>query len=138
MIISARGSDALFIASALAMDSFDAMDFVPASFLVEKCHIRLKRLKDSVEPLIKAGIVEGRRGVNGGYRLVSSPDCITVYDIINITDKAYKRTMKSDTESVFFYSLMSGLDFVVEGYFYNYTIKMLGEILANRLKLISG
>ena len=46
--------------------------------------------------------------------------------------------MKSDTESVFFYSLMSGLDFVVEGYFYNYTIKMLGEILANRLKLISG
>ena len=95
--------------------------------------MKLKRIKDSVEPLIKAGIIEGRRGVNGGYRLVSSSDCITIYDIINATDKAYKRTRKNDTESVFFYSLMAGLDFVIEGYFYNYTLKMLGKFLTESL-----
>ncbi len=49
-------------------------------------HISLKFLETILVQLRDAGIVESRRGRNGGYRLKRSPEDISFGDIIRVVD----------------------------------------------------
>jgi Rrf2 family protein len=56
---------------------------VPIRDFAEAQGISSKYAKQLMNHLGKAGIVQGFRGVGGGYALAKSPDDITVFDIYN-------------------------------------------------------
>jgi Rrf2 family protein len=43
-------------------------------------------LSKVMQALVRAGLVDAQRGKNGGFTLTSSPDEITVFDVINAVD----------------------------------------------------
>src|SRR5947207_15949214 len=49
-------------------------------------HLPLAYLEQLVGELRRAGLVEGTRGVRGGYRLARVPDAITVGDVYRILE----------------------------------------------------
>jgi|SRR5579884_1770884 len=49
-------------------------------------HMPLPYLEQVIGPLRKAGLVEGTRGVHGGYRLTRSPEQISVGEIVRVLD----------------------------------------------------
>jgi len=48
--------------------------------------IPLPYLEQLIAPLRRAGLVEGTRGVHGGYRLLRSPAAISVGEIVRVLD----------------------------------------------------
>jgi len=55
---------------------------VKISELAKRQNIAIKYLEALLVKLRNAGLVESVRGKNGGYRLISNPSQITVYDIL--------------------------------------------------------
>ncbi|MBK6725828.1 MAG: SUF system Fe-S cluster assembly regulator [Xanthomonadales bacterium] len=53
-----------------------------ASELAERAGIELPTVSKLLKQLATAGLVESRRGVNGGYRLAHAADAISVLDIV--------------------------------------------------------
>lgn len=49
-------------------------------------------MSKTLHALAKAGIVEGVRGPNGGFRLVPSPSALTVARVVEIFDEPSERT----------------------------------------------
>ena len=54
--------------------------------LAESEHVSIPFLAQILNELRKAGLVESRRGKNGGYILKSSPDAITLHDVIVVIE----------------------------------------------------
>lgn len=61
-------------------------ELVKADTVAEAQHIPLRFLLSILNELRHAGIVESRRGQDGGYRLAAPPERITVADIIRAID----------------------------------------------------
>lgn len=53
-----------------------------ASELADRAHLELPTVAKVLKPLAQAGLVEGFRGVNGGYRLAHPPQAISLIDIV--------------------------------------------------------
>lgn len=53
-----------------------------ASELAERAGLETPTVSKLLKPLAQAGLVEGFRGVNGGYRLARAPDRIDLIDIV--------------------------------------------------------
>jgi Rrf2 family cysteine metabolism transcriptional repressor len=51
-------------------------------------HIPLPYLEQLASPLRKAGLIEGTRGMHGGYRLSKTPDQIRLVDIVQTLEGA--------------------------------------------------
>ena len=51
-------------------------------------HLPLPYLEQVVGPLRRAGLVEGTRGVHGGYRLTRAPDAISVGEVVRALEGA--------------------------------------------------
>ncbi|HVD02872.1 MAG TPA: Rrf2 family transcriptional regulator [Candidatus Dormibacteraeota bacterium] len=49
-------------------------------------YMPLAYLEQLVAPLRKAGLVEGTRGLHGGYRLSRSPEAVTVLEIVELME----------------------------------------------------
>src|SRR5438552_3876006 len=49
-------------------------------------HLPLPYLEQVVAPLRKAGLVEGTRGVHGGYRLTRAPKAISVGEVVRVLE----------------------------------------------------
>ena len=49
-------------------------------------HLPLAYLEQVVSPLRRAGLIEGTRGVHGGYRLTRAPERIAVGDVVRVLD----------------------------------------------------
>lgn len=49
-------------------------------------HMPLPYLEQVVGPLRKAGLIEGTRGVRGGYRLTRPPAAISVGEVVRVLD----------------------------------------------------
>ena len=56
------------------------------SEIASREHMPLPYLEQVVGALRKAGLVEGTRGVHGGYRLVRSPEQISVGEVVRVLD----------------------------------------------------
>ena len=60
--------------------------FVPIGELAERCNTSPKYLEQVVLPLTHANILESRRGANGGYRLRSAPELVSLGDALRHLD----------------------------------------------------
>ncbi len=49
-------------------------------------HMPLAYLEQLVAPLRRAGIIEGTRGLHGGYRMNRSPESVTVLEIVELME----------------------------------------------------
>ncbi|HQW81413.1 MAG: SUF system Fe-S cluster assembly regulator [Rhodanobacteraceae bacterium] len=57
-------------------------DLASASDLAERAQIELPTVSKLLKQLAGAGLIESRRGVNGGYRLAHASRDISVFDIV--------------------------------------------------------
>ena len=78
--ISTRGKYALITMEVLAEQN--DRSFVPMKKISQKQNLSVKYLEQILIQLSKAGLVEGLRGNNGGYRLVKSPKEYTAGEIL--------------------------------------------------------
>ena len=53
-----------------------------AADLAERAHLEATTVSKVLKPLAHAGLVEGFRGVNGGYRLARAPEQISLIEIV--------------------------------------------------------
>jgi FeS assembly SUF system regulator len=60
----------------------DGEEILSAQQLAERAHLEVPTVSKLLKLLAHAGLVESRRGVNGGYRLARSPVDISVADIV--------------------------------------------------------
>ena len=56
------------------------------AYLAEKTQIPPAYLSKVLQGLVRSKIVESRRGVGGGFRLVQSPENITLLDVVNAVE----------------------------------------------------
>ena len=57
--------------------------------IAQRHHIPLKYLEQILLELKRGGILESRRGVNGGYTLARAPEKISVGQVLRIVDGAF-------------------------------------------------
>ncbi len=57
--------------------------------IAQRHHIPLKYLEQILLELKRGGILESRRGVNGGYTLARAPEKISVGEVLRIVDGAF-------------------------------------------------
>jgi Rrf2 family transcriptional regulator, iron-responsive regulator len=67
-----------------------------AKDLAELYGIPEETLAKTLQHLVKAGILQSRQGINGGYRLARDPQHVTVLDVI----KASEETSRSPVPDV--------------------------------------
>ena len=96
MIVSAKGRYALRVMVSLAKSEGRV---VPLKEIAQNEAIPHKFLENIMTELAKAGLVEGSRGKNGGYRLTRPPERYTVAEILNVTELSFAQTGCSHTGS---------------------------------------
>lgn len=86
--ISTRGQYALLIMEDLAenTEENDSECFVPLRLLSHRRNLSTKYLEQILAKLVAANLVEGSRGINGGYRLTRPADKYTVGDILRVME----------------------------------------------------
>lgn len=84
MLVSTKGRYALRVM--LELGRYDGEGFVPLPQVAERQQISEKYLESIVSILVKAGLVEGQRGKNGGYRLCRTLDQYSVGEILRLTE----------------------------------------------------
>jgi Rrf2 family transcriptional regulator, cysteine metabolism repressor len=57
--------------------------------IAQRHHIPLKYLEQILVELKRSGVLESRRGVNGGYTLARAPEQISVGEVLRIVDGAF-------------------------------------------------
>jgi Rrf2 family protein len=62
-------------------------DLVPTPLLAEKTRVPSNYLSKVLQQLAGAGLIVGRRGVGGGYRLARVARDITLIQVVNAVDK---------------------------------------------------
>lgn len=82
MIVSTRGRYALRIMTELAGSD----DFRSLKLLAERQSIPHKYAESIMTALVKAGLAEGSRGKNGGYKLSRPPEHYTLAEILKVTE----------------------------------------------------
>lgn len=84
MKISTRGRYALRVMIDLA-ERTDG-NYIPLKDIVKRQEISQKYLESIMPELSKAGLVDGRHGKGGGYKLSRAPEKYTVWEILQITE----------------------------------------------------
>lgn len=83
-MISTRGRYAIRVLIDLAEHNRE--HYIPMKDVANRQDISLKYLERILPVLVKNDIVEGQHGKGGGYRLKTSPDNITVGQILRLTE----------------------------------------------------
>ena len=84
MLISTKGRYALRVMIEIAEDKTG--DYVPLAKIAEDQNISMKYLESIIVLLSKAGLLDGKRGKNGGYKLYRDPNEYTVLEILKLTE----------------------------------------------------
>ncbi|MGB0134139.1 SUF system Fe-S cluster assembly regulator [Dokdonella sp.] len=71
---------ATVVMTCLALSESD--EILSAQQLAERAHLEVPTVSKLLKQLAHAGLVESKRGVNGGYRLARVPRSISVADIV--------------------------------------------------------
>ena len=82
--ISTRGQYALLIMEDLAMG--EPEKFIPLKLLSHRHNLSVKYLEQILIQLGKAGLVNGSRGISGGYRLSKNPNEYTIGEILRVME----------------------------------------------------
>ena len=83
-MISTRGRYALRVMADLAGQDPEA--WVPLSEIAQRQDISMKYLELILRDLVAAGLLSGRRGKGGGYRLNRAPEDINAWEILSLTE----------------------------------------------------
>lgn len=81
--LSRKTDYALLLVTALARQG---SGFVSLRSLAETYRLPYRFASAIVGELVKAGILESREGLKGGYRLAKDPDAITVTEVLSATE----------------------------------------------------
>lgn len=84
MMISTKGRYVTRMLLDIAQNQGDG--YVSMKSIAERQGISKKYLEQFTAPLAKAGLIEIRRGNQGGYRLLDDPANITLADILRLTE----------------------------------------------------
>ncbi len=84
MLISTKGRYALRVMIEIASDG--SGEYVPLQSIAENQNISMKYLESIIVILSKAGLLDGKRGKNGGYKLFRNPEEYTVLEILRLTE----------------------------------------------------
>lgn len=84
MMISTKGRYALRIMIDLAQHTEEG--FISLKSIAERQEVSMKYLEMIVAILNKAGILESRRGKDGGYKLIKPASAYTVGEIMDLTE----------------------------------------------------
>ncbi|MCR5584076.1 MAG: Rrf2 family transcriptional regulator [Lachnospiraceae bacterium] len=84
MLISTKGRYALRVMLEIAADK--SGDYVPLARIADNQNISMKYLESIIVLLSKAGLLDGKRGKNGGYKLFRDPAEYTVLEILRLTE----------------------------------------------------
>ena len=89
MVISTKGRYALRIMISLA--EHHTGDFIALKIVADEEHLSRKYLEAIASILSKAGLIEGRHGKKGGYRLLRKPTEYTLGEIVKPTEHVFGR-----------------------------------------------
>jgi len=89
MRISAKGE---YAAKAVLHLSLRYPDVVTIHEIAERHHIPMKYLEHILLALKKAGILESRRGVRGGYTLARQPEKISIGEVLRTVDGKFSQS----------------------------------------------
>ena len=84
MLISTKGRYALRVMIEIAADKTG--EYVPLARIADNQKISMKYLESIIVLLSKAGLLDGKRGKNGGYKLYRDPSEYTVLEILRLTE----------------------------------------------------
>ncbi len=84
MLISTKGRYALRVMIEIASDKTG--DYVPLARIADHQNISMKYLESIIVLLSKAGLLDGKRGKNGGYKLFRDPSEYTILEILRLTE----------------------------------------------------
>ncbi len=82
--ISTRGQYALLIMEDLALGEPDK--YIPLKILSHRRNLSVKYLEQILIHLSKAHLVNGSRGINGGYKLTRQPQDYTIGEILRVME----------------------------------------------------
>ena len=82
--ISTRGQYALLIMEDLALGEPDK--YIPLKILSHRRNLSVKYLEQILIHLSKAHLVNGSRGINGGYKLTRLPQDYTIGEILRVME----------------------------------------------------
>ena len=128
MLISTKGRYALRLLTDLAEHQSDG--YVSLKEVAGRQEISEKYLEAIIRILVKDGILIGLRGKGGGYRLSQSPDQLSVYRILQMTETSLAPVSCLEATSTpcarmvdcRTLPLWQGLDQVISEYLNRYTI----------------
>lgn len=128
MLISSKGRYALRVL--VDMAEHQAAGYVPLKEIAQRQEISEKYLESIIKILVKAGILDGLRGKGGGYRMVQTPDQVSVDTILRLTEGSLSPVscLEEGTAPCGRVSccrtvrLWHGLDQVIHDYLNRYTI----------------
>jgi len=79
--VSAKNHAGMILISILAEEGLSE-DYVSLKDIADKMHLSKKFLEEIAAALKKAGLVSGRKGPGGGYKLAKDPKDISAYEIL--------------------------------------------------------
>ena len=128
MLISTKGRYALRLLTDLAEHQSDG--YVSLKEVADRQDISEKYLEAIIRILVKDGVLIGLRGKGGGYRLSQSPDQLSVYRILQLTENSLSPVSCLEANSApcarmvdcRTLPLWQGLDQVISEYLSRYTI----------------
>ena len=128
MLISTKGRYALRLLIDLAEHQSDG--YVSLKEVADRQEISEKYLEAIIRILVKDGILIGLRGKGGGYRLSQSPDHLSVYRVLQLTENSLAPVTCLEATSTpcarmadcRTLSLWQGLDQAISEYLGRYTI----------------
>ena len=85
MKVSTKGIYAIEALTDLAIHSTDQVESIKN--IAERRNLSEKYLEQIVSALRRAHLITSTRGANGGYRLAKSPSEITVYEVLEATER---------------------------------------------------
>ena len=86
MRVTAKGE---YATQAVLLLSLEYPEVVTIHEIAQRHHIPLKYLEQILLELKRGGILESRRGVNGGYTLARAPEKVSVGEVLRIVDGAF-------------------------------------------------
>lgn len=103
-----------------------------ASEIADKYGIPPRFLETTLNDLKTKGIINSRRGVNGGFFLLKQPSEITLLDVVRVTEsseKTFECSGLPNKNLCVFKGIFDDLDKIITEYFVNITIEDLSKSL---------
>lgn len=137
MKISTKGTYSIRIMAEIAKTGDNKLATV--SYLSEKTNISEKYLEKIISKLLKANLLISFRGANGGYKLVASPNEITVKQILSATEGNMKSVSCIDegkncdmASKCLTINLWAGLTKLVDDYLKSITLE---DVINKKIKI---